>query len=107
MIHEASEGQALAADHIGGSIMTARKTVTRTLTVDGVRFVLADLGVKENQELEKALKPFLTREATKTVGNAGKAPTIRAWAQENGVKVGARGRVAPDVIAAFEAAQSK
>lgn len=37
---------------------------------------------------------------------ASEASIIRAWARENGVAVGKRGRLAPEVIAAFNAAQA-
>jgi Lsr2 len=34
----------------------------------------------------------------------GRAKAIRAWARDNGYKVSTKGRIAPDVIAAYEAA---
>lgn len=38
-------------------------------------------------------------------GQPSQAGIIRAWAIDNGVQVGQRGRLHPDVVAAYEAAQ--
>jgi hypothetical protein len=41
-----------------------------------------------------------------TTAPTGEAALIRAWAVENGVEVGKRGRIHPDVKAAYAAAKS-
>ncbi|UDL15817.1 Lsr2-like DNA bridging protein [Microbacterium phage Pumpernickel] len=37
----------------------------------------------------------------------GNVNDVRKWARQNGIEVGARGRVSAEVVAAFEAAQAK
>jgi hypothetical protein len=93
---------------------------TRTLRFDGVEYEI-DLTDVSFADLRAALKPYLR--AARVVGGkaparasrrtpAGKAkPTsdaavIRAWARANGVPVTERGRLAPDVRAAWVAAGS-
>lgn len=72
-----------------------------------------DLAEKNEAKFDKALAPFIEK-ATKV--SSKKAPAksnkgggrsdlaeIRAWAQSNGYEVSDRGRIAADVIAAFDA----
>lgn len=101
---------------------------TRSLRIDGVDYEI-DLTDASYAELRKALKPYL--KAARQVGAAGaaagraggaarqraprkkgarpgstEAAVIRAWARSVGMPVTERGRVAPDVRAAWEAAGS-
>ncbi|MBI1350221.1 MAG: Lsr2 family protein [Actinomycetales bacterium] len=97
---------------------------TRTFRVDGVDYEI-DLTDASYAELKAALKPYLR--AARQVGgpvvagsrrarsstpsrSRSKGPTeaaiIRAWARSVGMPVTERGRVAPDVRKAWEAAGS-
>ena len=94
---------------------------TRTLTFDGVEYEI-DLTDASFAELRGLLKPYLRAgrqvggaaasgsRRTRGASSGGKAPTeasvIRAWARSVGMPVTDRGRVAPDVRAAWEAAGS-
>lgn len=99
---------------------------TRALRIDGVDYEI-DLTDASYAELKRALKPYLRaarqvggpvvagsrrgRPAGSTASSRnGKAPSdaaaIRAWARSVGMPVTERGRVAPDVRAAWEAAGS-
>ena len=75
-----------------------------------------DLSDKNAQKLESALEPFVN--AARKVGRAssGSKPrttssvdlnAVRAWAEENDIKVAPRGRVAASVIEQYEAANKK
>lgn len=95
---------------------------TRTLRFEGVDYEI-DLTEASFADLRAALKPYL-RAARAVSGPApaqrgrattsrrsaprgsGDAAAIRAWARANGVAVTERGRVAPAVRAAWEAAGS-
>lgn len=100
---------------------------TRRFSLDGSEYEI-DLTDASFADLRAALKPFI--KAGRAVGGApasrrtvagrrtatsrrratGKAPTeaavIRAWARSNGMAVTERGRVAPELRAAWEAAGS-
>ena len=98
---------------------------TRAFRLDGTDYEI-DLTDASYAELKSVLKPYLR--AARQVGGpvvagsrrgrasssapkaAGKAPSdaaaIRAWARSVGMPVTARGRVHPDVRAAWEAAGS-
>lgn len=104
---------------------------TLVLTVDGIAYEL-DLGEKNLARLHRALEPFTAVARTVQVKKARKRTTaktttakaaatkpatrrrrkstepspnqIRAWAQENGIEVGAAGRVSKSVKDAFIAA---
>jgi hypothetical protein len=91
-------------------------------TFDGVNWEI-DLSEKNREKLQKALQPFLDKAHPAQVAQAKSAPTprrarssrggredldaIRAWAQENGYKVGDRGRIAKSIIEEYDLAQSK
>ncbi len=97
-------------DDIDGS--DAKETVTFAL--DGSNYEI-DLSTENAAKLRDALQPFVTA-GRKTGGRAkgtrrrpaaastGNATDIRAWAQEQGMPVSARGRVPADIRAAYEAA---
>jgi hypothetical protein len=97
---------------------------TRTFQLDGTEYEI-DLTDASFAELKAALKPYLraarqvggpvvagTRRGrpsatASTVGKASSdAAVIRSWARSVGMPVTERGRVAPDVRAAWEAAGS-
>jgi hypothetical protein len=77
-----------------------------------------DLGEKNLAKLEKALEPFIGA-ARKVNGNGSsrRSPAraargsadfdraaVRAWAQEQGIEVSARGRLSQSVVEAYQAA---
>ena len=101
---------------------------TRRFSLDGSDYEI-DLTDASFADLRSALKPFIkagravgggaatTRRRASTAGKAtkrrrssAKAPTeaaiIRAWARANGMAVTERGRVAPELRSAWEAAGS-
>ena len=99
---------------------------TRAFRIDGTDYEI-DLTDASYAEFKAVLKPYLraarqvggavvagSRRGRRTGGSSGttsgKAPTdaavIRAWARSVGMPVTERGRVAPDVRAAWEAAGS-
>jgi hypothetical protein len=101
-------------------------------TYDGVNWEI-DLSAKNREKLQKALQPFLdkahpadmaqpktktnTKTTTPTRTRTRTRPSrsakngrenldaIRQWAQENGYKVGDRGRIAKSIIEEYELAQ--
>ena len=99
-------------------------------TYDGVNWEI-DLSAKNREKLQKALQPFLdkahpadmaqpktktmtpTRTRTRTRTRPSRSAkngrehldAIRQWAQENGYKVGDRGRIAKSIIEEYELAQ--
>jgi len=101
-------------------------------TYDGVNWEI-DLSAKNREKLQKALQPFLdkahpadmaqpktttttlarTRTRTRTRSRPSRSAkngrehldAIRQWAQENGYKVGDRGRIAKSIIEEYELAQ--
>ncbi|WJN63225.1 Lsr2-like DNA bridging protein [Streptomyces phage phiScoe45] len=87
---------------------------TVTFAVDGTSYEI-ELNKKNEAKLMKAMAPWVgaarkvsaprttrRRRATKKVDNAA----IRQWAGENGVEVGATGRIPKSVMEQYEAAQS-
>lgn len=85
---------------------------TVTFALDGNTYEI-DLSSGNAVQLRDALKPFVaasrktggrTKVSRKRAGGAGNATEIRAWAQEQGMTVSARGRVPADIRAAYEAA---
>lgn len=78
--------------------------------LDGVSYEI-DLSDKHAEELRSAFANWVGH-ARRTGGRkmsgkklrAGSANDIRAWAVANGIKVSARGRVAADVVNAYEQA---
>ena len=96
---------------------------TRRFSLDGTDYEI-DLTDASFRELKDALKPFIkagrtsggaapraTRAPARRRGRAAaKAPSdaalVRAWARSKGMQVTERGRVAPDLRAAWEAAGS-
>ena len=93
-------------------------------TYDGVNWEI-DLSAKNREKLQKALQPFLdkahpadmaqpkTKTTTRTRTRRSRSAkngrenleAIRQWAQENGYKVGDRGRIAKSIIEEYELAQ--
>jgi Lsr2 len=90
---------------------------------DGVTWEI-DLAEKNRKKLEAALKPFLDKAHPARVAQAkSTTPTrtrrsrssskdgqdldaIRQWAQQNGYKVGDRGRIAKSIIEEYNLAQA-
>lgn len=94
-------------DDLDGS--DAEETVTFSL--DGTSYEI-DLSAANAAKLRDAFAPYVGH-ARKTVGprrraNARKGgasiPEVRAWAEANGYKLAARGRIPRDIQAAFDAA---
>lgn len=83
-----------------------------TFSFQGVNYTV-DLAKKNLTTFEKALQPYIdvatkvpgSRVATKRAGAAQRQDlaAIRAWAQENGIKIAPRGRISRDVMARYEA----
>lgn len=86
-----------------------------------VRFALdevayeIDLSSENANELRDLLRPYVEKarragraRARRSAGRNGKhkVAEIRAWAQEEGIPVSARGRVSSHVVAQYEAAHS-
>jgi hypothetical protein len=95
---------------------------TRTLTFDdldgsegaqtvrisvGDQTVDIDLGEANRDKLEKMLAPYFEhgREAVRRQGGNGETAKMRQWLQEQGHKVGDKGRIPEDLQAIFRQAQ--
>lgn len=88
---------------------------TITFALDGNTYEI-DLSTANAAKLRDALQPFVTagrktsgrargrRRTVPAAASTGNATDIRAWAQQQGIQVSARGRVPADVRAAYEAA---
>lgn len=59
--------------------------------------------IEAGREVKATAKP--AKRSTST-GAPSQAATVRAWAVANGIEVGTRGRVNPEVVAQFEAAHA-
>ncbi|KUL64841.1 hypothetical protein ADL28_09165 [Streptomyces violaceusniger] len=88
---------------------------TVAFSFDGISYTV-DLTEGEKEEFSKLLSPYL--DVAERVTNSGQTiPTqattgpdpakVRAWAQENGIEVNAKGRVPHSVIAQYEKAQQE
>ena len=84
---------------------------------DGVEMEI-DLSSRNRNAMEKAFKPYIdaartvratrTKRATVTRRTPSRRPdlaAIRDWANANGISVSGRGRIAADVVAAYDAAK--
>lgn len=83
---------------------------------DGVEMEI-DLSSRNKNAMEKALKPYIDAgrkvrtarsKRTTTSSSSGRRTDlslIRDWANDNGMAVSSRGRIAADVVAAYDAAQ--
>jgi len=103
-------------DDIDGSALPTSSTST-TFALNGVQYEI-DLAPENVERLKEALAPFI--KAGRKVGSAsrgrassgsrrssrGDLAAIREWAAANGHKVGDRGRIPSEVVAAYEAANS-
>jgi hypothetical protein len=89
---------------------------TVTFSFSGVDYEI-DLSRSNARAFERAVKPYMEagrkartpRKRAHTSATRGRREhlaSIRAWAAENNIEVGPRGRIAADVIAAYEAARS-
>ncbi len=110
-----------------------KKTITRTeftddidggkaqgtvrFAYDGVEMEI-DLSTKNRNAMEKVFKPYIdaarkvrgtgtkrTTSARSASGRRADLAEIRDWANANGITVSGRGRIAADVIAAYDAAK--
>ena len=96
-------------DDIDGS--QAQRTIT--FSVDGQNYEI-DLNEKNAARFDAAMQEFVdaarpvrgkTRTARSSSRVGGVSPAdVRAWAEANGVKVSARGRIPREVMDAYEAA---
>ncbi len=73
-----------------------------------------DLSAKNKTALDKALERYVaagrkvgSKRATRSGGGSGRSDLaeIRTWARSNGYELSDRGRVAAEIIAAYDAAQ--
>lgn len=98
-------------DDLDGS--TAAGTVT--FGFDGNQYEI-DLSKSNTRAFERTMKPYLdaarkvrTSRRSSSRGRSGGSSrdlaSIRAWANANGHNVSARGRIAADVVAAYDAAR--
>ncbi len=85
---------------------------TVVFALDGNTYEI-DLSGGNADQLRDALKPYIAvgrktggraKATRKRAAGAGNATDIRAWAQEQGMSVSARGRVPAEIRAAYEAA---
>ncbi len=104
-------------DDFDGTPLSGNSSST-TFAINGAQYEI-DLGPANAQKLKDALAPFI--KAGRRVGGAtqAKAPArrrsgkhsndandvtaIRAWAQGQGLKVGDRGRIPAEILAAYAA----
>lgn len=102
--------QVILVDDINGAI--ADETVSFAL--DGNQYEI-DLSAANAELLRDALDAYIgkarkagRRRAGRAVGSgaASRSAAIRAWARENGIEAGRRGRISADVVAQYEAAVS-
>lgn len=97
------------SDLSGEEIESTSPTVP--FVFDGVGYEV-DLTPSERETFEKAVAPYIAvgrragRRSGRTAGpsNRPDAKVVRAWAQESGLEVPARGRVPASIIEAYEAA---
>lgn len=100
------------SDLSGDEIDSTSPTVS--FVFDGVGYEV-DLTVAEREMFEKAVAPYIAvgrragRSGRKALSGASgssgpDAKQVRAWAQEQGLDVPARGRVPGSIIEAYEAA---
>lgn len=89
---------------------------TVTFGLDGTTYEI-DLSEANAASLREALAPYLAkanrvsptgkaRQTRKRASTSNSATEIRAWAQEQGMAVSARGRVPAEIRQAYEAAHS-
>jgi Lsr2 len=82
--------------------------------LDGATYEI-DLAQKNRTKLDKAFASYIehARRVSRTRGRAGAgrqsrgrgdSATVRAWAEEQGLKVSERGRISADVLQQYEAA---
>jgi hypothetical protein len=110
----ATETMTRLVDDLDGGV--ADRTVR--FTWSGASYEL-DLSKKNAAAFEKTMAPYIAagrkvsarsakpaRAGRKTTGSgAVQRAEIRAWAQQSGYKIGDRGRIPADIIAAYEGAQ--
>jgi hypothetical protein len=110
----AQKVQVILVDDIDGG--TAEETVSFSL--DGVSYEI-DLSRANAAKLRDSFAPYVGtarrvggRAATgrgrgrRSGGGDSRTAEIRAWARDNGQKVNERGRIAADVVAAYDKAHS-
>ena len=107
----ASKVQVVLIDDLDGS--DADSTVAFAL--DGTNYEI-DLSRDNAEQLREALAPYIQagrraaggkrggRRGTASSAQGNRSAQIRAWAQDNGIEVSARGRIPADVVAKYEAA---
>ena len=101
-------------DDLDGSALAEGQGETVTFALDSVQYEI-DLSDKNAAKLRKALQSYISsgrriggpsrrvRSATKS-NKIGNAAAIRAWANENGIELSARGRIPAVVVEQYEAA---
>ena len=106
-------------DDLTGEILEEGRGETVTFGLDGAQYEI-DLSGDNSAEFRQALKRYV--DAGRKVGSARRRSTspssgaserrnreetgaIRAWAQENGHQISARGRIPASVLQAYEAAR--
>jgi Lsr2 len=95
-------------DDIDGS----RAEGTISFSFDGTNYEI-DLSKANSRAFEKAMTPYIghARKVRATRGRSGRGrggkhdlSAVRAWASDNGYQVAPRGRVASEVLEAYDAA---
>ena len=105
-------------DDLDGTILDAGTGETMTFTVDGRSYEM-DLSTENAATFRDVLAPYVKVARSASSSKTGRSRStrssgqqrrgydlaiIRAWAQDNGLEVPARGRVSNKVIDAFNAA---
>lgn len=90
----ASTPDELTGKAVSNAVRRAFGTSTEVLTESG-----------EVKGLRFSVRPTTNRTKTSTPKTLTEAGVIRQWARQNSVEVGKRGRIHPDVKAAYQAAQ--
>jgi hypothetical protein len=100
-------------DDLDGSALDEGAGETITFALDSLTFEI-DLSDKNATKLRKAMAPYIA--AGRRVGSVKRARTsskraansdtkaIRAWAEDNGIELSARGRIPASVLEQYRAA---
>ena len=108
----ARKTQVILIDDIDGTEIAEGGGETISFAYRGVQYQI-DLNAKNAAKMDKALEAYISnaervggrRQSTGTSpGRSSELAKVRAWANEQGLKVSARGRIAQDVMDAYNAA---
>lgn len=103
-------------DDLDGTVIAPGEGGTVSFALDGASYEI-DLGADNRQALRDALAPFIARARSTGRRSAGSSRSrsrstgssdtaaVRAWAQQQGLPVGDRGRIPAEIREAYAAAQ--